>query len=45
MDQNNLISVEQYLCTSAHNFNKDAKFAIIEINENNINLKLMTEIF
>ena len=39
MDQNNQIFVEQNFCTNGHDFNKDAKFNIIERIEKDKNMK------
>ena len=43
MDQNSLISVEQYFIISGHNFNRDVKLTTIDRIENDVNLKSITK--
>ena len=42
IDQNNLILVEQDFYTNSHDFNTDAKFAIIKRIEKDTNMKSIT---
>ena len=43
MDLSNLISAEQHFRSNGHDFNRDAKFTIIQIIEKDMNIKPITE--